>query len=338
MPATIKDVAKLANVSISTVSRVINNAPNVNPNTRKRVLDAINKLNFKPNKIAQSLTATAFPAIGIVSLTRFSNEAFLPLILQSIGEVADKKDYEIVLNTSKDENQEIKKCISMIESKVIQGIIILSSKVNDPLIEKLYEMKFPFVLLGRYTNERIANEIYSVDTDNFADSKEAVEYLFKLGHNRIAFIHGPLKYVVSQDRLSGYIEAHKEAAIPVDYSIIKDGGSSIKEAYLAAKEILKNPNPPTAVFVSDDSKAVGVYRACQELNLKIPDDISVIGHNNYEISQILSPQLTTIDVPIKDLGIIGTRKLFDLIEGIPTEKRTILDTKFIKRKSCKSLI
>ncbi|KRQ87622.1 HTH-type transcriptional repressor PurR [Caloramator mitchellensis] len=335
MPVTIKDVAKLANVSISTVSRVINNASNVNPETKKAVLDAINKLNFKPNRIAQSLGANAFPAIGIVSSSRFSNEAFLPLILQSIGEVADRKNFEIVLTTAKDENQEIKKCLSLIESRIIQGIIILSSRINDHLIEKLHEIKFPFVLLGRETNDRIADEIYTVDTDNFTDSKEAVEYLFKLGHRRIGYIHGPLKYVVSYDRLNGFIEAHKEAALPVDYTIIQDGGYTIQEAYNAAKKILSSQTPPTAIFVNDDLKAVGVYRAAYEMNLTIPDDISIIGHNNYEISQILTPQLTTIDVPIRELGIVATNKLFDIISENEVEKRTILKTKFIERSSCR---
>lgn len=337
MPATIKDVAKLANVSISTVSRVINNYDNVKPETRQAVLDAIKKLNFKPNKLAQSLSSNAFPAIGVVSLSRFSNEAFLPIVLQAIGEVTENKGYEIVLNTSKNEDEEIKKCISLIESRIVQGFIILSSKINDLLVEKLYEMQFPFVLLGRSMNERLANEIYSVDTDNYTDSKEAVKYLFQIGHRRIGFIHGPLKYVVSQDRLNGYIDAHKEALLPVDYSIIKDGGYTIIDAYRATKEILKNPSIPSAIFVNDDLKAIGAYRAIIEAGLKIPDDISILGHNNYEISQILSPQLSTIDVPIKMLGAVATQKLFDLIENKEVETRTILETRFIERNSCKKL-
>ncbi len=336
MSSNIKDVAKLANVSISTVSRVINNASNVQPETKKKVLDAIKKLNFKPNKIAQSLGGGSFHSIGVVS-SRSSNQGFVPLILQSIAEVADEKGYEIILNNSADEMKELEKCLSMIESKVVQGLILLSSRINDLLIEKLYELNFPFVVLGKVLNEYLANRVYSVDTDNLADCKEALNYLISLGHKRIACIHAPLNYVVSKERLDGYIEAHKEAGIPVDYSLVANGGYDINQSYEAAIRLLKTPNPPTAIFATDDIKAVGAYKAMLELGLKIPEDISLIGHNNYDISQITTPPLTTIDVPILQLGKVVTEKLFDLIEGKTTDVRTILDTKFIVRGSCKRL-
>jgi DNA-binding LacI/PurR family transcriptional regulator len=185
MGSNIKDVAKLANVSISTVSRVINNASNVQPETREKVLEAIKKLNFKPNRIAQSLGGGAFHSIGIVS-ARSSNQAFFPLILQSISEVADEKDYEIILNSSSTEVKELEKCLSMIDSKVVQGLILLSSRINDRLIEKLYELNFPFVVLGKVFNEYFTDKVYSVDTDNLTDCKEAINYLISLGHKRIA--------------------------------------------------------------------------------------------------------------------------------------------------------
>ena len=336
MSSNIKDVAKLANVSISTVSRVINNVSNVQPETKEKVLNAIKKLNFKPNRIAQSLGGGSFHSIGVVS-SRSSNQAFVPLILQSIAEVADEKDYELILNNSIDEKKEIEKCLSMIDSKVVQGLILLSSRVNDLLIEKLYELNFPFVVLGKVLNEYLAAKVYSVDTDNLTDCKEALNYLISLDHKRIACIHAPLNYVGSKERLDGYIEAHKEACIPVDYSLIANGGYNINQSYEAALKLLKGNNPPTAIFATDDIKAVGAYKAILELGLKIPEDISLIGHNNYDISQITTPPLTTIDVPILQLGKVATEKLFDLIEGKTPLVRTILDTKFIVRGSCRRL-
>ncbi|WP_139902956.1 LacI family DNA-binding transcriptional regulator [Clostridium thermarum] len=336
MSSNIKDVAKLANVSISTVSRVINNAPNVQPETREKVMAAVKKLNFKPNRIAQSLGGGSFNSIGVVS-ARSSNQAFVPLALQSISEVADKKGYEIILNNSTDELKEIEKCLSMINSKVIQGLILLSSKVNDLLIEKLYEINFPFVVMGKVSNDYLAKRVYTVDTDNVADCKEAVNYLIECNHKRIACIHAPLNYVVSKERLDGYIEAHKEALLPVDYSLIANGGYDINEAYEATLKLLKSPNPPTAIFATDDIKAVGAYKAILELGLKIPEDISIIGHNNYDISQITTPPLTTIDVPILQLGKVTTEILFNLIEGKIPPVRTLLDTKFIVRGSCRKL-
>jgi len=233
--------------------------------------------------------------------------------------------------------RELEKCLSMIDSKVVQGLILLSSRINDLLIEKLYELNFPFVVLGKVVNEYLANRVYSVDTDNLTDCKEAVNYLINLGHRRITCIHAPLNYVVSKERLDGYIEAHKEARLPVDYSLIANGGYDINQAYEAALRLLKSSTPPTAIFATDDIKAVGAYRAILELGLKIPEDISIIGHNNYDISQITTPPLTTIDVPILQLGKVTTEKLFHLIEGKTPPIRTILNTKFIVRGSCSSI-
>ncbi|WP_213950469.1 LacI family DNA-binding transcriptional regulator [Tepidanaerobacter syntrophicus] len=340
MSATIRDVAKLAGVSVSTVSRVINNASNVNDKTRQNVMDAIKKLNFKPNRIAQSLGSGSFNAIGVVS-TRSLQQAFhnpyFSLMIQAIGEVSEEKNYDIILNNALNEEKEIEKCLSMIESKIVQGLILLSSRMNDRLIEKLYQSNIPFVVVGRVVDERLANEVYSVDTDNLNDCKEAVSYLIKLGHKRIGCIHAPLKYVVSVDRLEGYIAAHKESGLPVDYSIIENGQYTINDAYQAAINILKSPTPPTAIFATDDIKAIGAYKAIKELNLKIPDDISLVGHNNYEYSTIMSPELTTIDVPIEQLGKVSAKVLFDLIEGRKTQQRTLLKTKFIIRQSCKAI-
>jgi DNA-binding LacI/PurR family transcriptional regulator len=335
MASNIKDVAKLANVSISTVSRVINNAPNVQPETKEKVLDAIKKLNFRPNRIAQSLGGGSFRSIGVVS--RSSNQAYVPLILQSITEVTEEKGYEIILNNSANERKEIEKCLSMIDSKVVQGLILLSSRINDLLIEKLYELNFPFVVLGKVVNEYLAERVHSVDTDNLTDCREALNYLISLGHKRIGCIHAPLNYVVSKERLDGYIEAHKVTGIPVDYSLIANGGYDINHAYEAALKLLKSDNPPTAIFGTDDIKAVGAYKAILELGLKIPEDISLIGHNNYDITQITTPPLTTIEVPILQLGRVGTERLFDLIEEKTPPIRTILDTKFIVRGSCSRL-
>jgi len=338
--SNIKDVARLANVSITTVSRVINNGEHIKPETRERVLAAIEKLNFKPNKLAQSLGSGCFQAIGVVA-TRTSYQAFgnpyFSMVLQAIGETAENKNYEIMLCSSSDENREIEKCMSMIESKVVQGLLLLGSRVNDRLVEELERVGFPFVLVGRVIDEELAKNIYSVDTDNLKDCMEAVEYLISLGHRRIGCIHAPLKYVASKDRLDGYIEAHKRALIPVDYSLIEDGGYSSNNAYEAALKLLNSPNPPTAIFATDDIKAIGAYKAMIELGIKIPDQISLIGHNNYEISQIITPSLTTIDVPIYSLGTTSTRVLFDLIEGNTPEKRIILETSFIKRDSCKAI-
>lgn len=340
MSSNIKDVAKLANVSISTVSRVINNASNVKPDTKLKVLDAIEKLNFKPNRIAQSLGGGLFNAIGVV-FTRSSMQAFnnpyFSIILQAIGEITEDNGYDIIFNSSNSEENEYKKCINMIESKIVQGLILLSSRTNHRLIEALVQMNFPFVLVGKILDEHLQSKVYSVDTDNFSDSKGAVNYLISLGHRDLGCIHAPLHYVVSKERLDGFIEAHRESLLPVNYSLIEDGGYSVDDAYEATLKMFTGPLKPSAIFATDDTKAMGVYKALRELGLKVPDQVSVIGHNNYDIASIVKPSLTTIDVPIYQLGTTATDILFNLIEGNETEKRTILKTQLIKRESCRNI-
>ena len=340
MSVNIKDVAKLANVSISTVSRVINNAPNLKPETRKAVEDAIKKLNYIPNRVAQNLGGKYFNSIGVLS-TRSSNQAFdnpyFSIALQSISQVCENYNHEIMLNFSSNEKQELEKCLSMINGKVVKGFILLSSRLNHVLVEKLIELNFPFVVIGKVLNEELANKVYTVDTDNLKDSKEAVNYLISLNHRTIGCIHAPLKYVVSKERLDGYIEAHKENNLPVNYSLVADGGYTINDAYEATKKILNGPVRPTAIFATDDIKGFGVFKALNEAGLRIPEDISLIGHNNYDIAELIQPPLTTIDVPIQQLGTIAAEILFDLINGKQPQKRTILETKLIIRKSCRKI-
>lgn len=338
MSINIKDVAKLANVSISTVSRVINSAPNLKPETIEVVQEAIDKLNFIPNRVAQNLGGGYFNSIGVLS-TRSSNQFFgnpyFSIVVQSVAEICEKYNHDILLNFSTNEKKELDKCISMINGKVVKGFILLSSRINDILIEKLAELNFPFVVIGKVLNEYLKDKVYTVDTDNINDSKEAINYLIKSNHKTIACIHAPLKYVVSKERLDGYIEAHKENNIPVNYSLVADGGYTIYDAYEATKKILSCQTRPTAIFATDDIKGFGVYKALNEFGLKIPDDISLIGHNNYETAELIEPPLTTINVPIQDLGSLATEVLFDIINGKQPQRRTILETKLIIRDSSK---
>lgn len=340
MSVNIKDVAKLANVSISTVSRVINNAPNLKPETRKAVEEAIRKLNYTPNRVAQNLGGKYFNSIGVLS-TRSSNQAFgnpyFSIVVQSISQVCERYNHDIMLNFSSDEKGELEKCLSMINGKVVKGFILLSSRLNHVLVEKLLELDFPFVVIGKVLDEELANKVYTVDTDNFKDSKEAVNYLIRLNHRRIGCVHAPLKYVVSKERLDGYIEAHKENNLPINYALVADGGYTVNDAYEATKKILSSPVRPTAIFATDDIKGFGVFKALNEAGLRIPDDVSLIGHNNYDIAELTQPPLTTIDVPIQQLGTIAAQVLFDLINGKQPSKRTILETKLIIRQSCRKI-
>ncbi|MDK2798906.1 MAG: hypothetical protein PWP27_1288 [Clostridiales bacterium] len=339
MNVTIKDVAKLAGVSISTVSRVINKAPNITPEIREKVEKAIMQLRYKPNKIAQSLGSGRLKNIGIIA-TRTSQQAFVnpyfSNVLQGIGSVTEKSNYELLLTFAENEDHEIEKCLSLIEDGSIQGVILLSSRIYDKLIIKLSEIKFPFVLIGRVLKDILpeGTEINYVDTDNIQDSMAAVTHLIKQGHKRIGCVHAPLKYVVSQDRYSGYGLALHQARISMDDSIVVEGGYTWEDAKKAAMKLLQHPNPPTAIFATDDLKAIGVIKAAHSLGLKIPEDLSIIGHNDYDIAQMVEPPLSTVQVPIYQMGKVSAKILLEQINNPDAHpKQIILPTQLIVRNS-----
>ncbi|WP_094550443.1 LacI family DNA-binding transcriptional regulator [Petroclostridium xylanilyticum] len=339
MNVTIKDVAKLAQVSISTVSRVINGAPNITPEIRQKVEKAIAQLRYKPNIIAQSLGSGRLKNIAVV-LARSSQLAFVnpyfTIMFQGLGSVIENSDYEVLLTLAEDEKTEVDKCMSLIDAGSIQGVILLGSRVYDKLINKLIEIKFPFVLIGRVLKDAIPEgaQINHVDTDSINDSMAAVSYLISQGHRRIGCVHAPLKYVVSQDRYSGYCIALRHAEIPVDDSIIVDGGYSWQDAEKAARIILQQKNPPTAIFATDDLKAIGVMKAAYSLGLKVPEDLSIMGHNDYDFAQMVEPPLSTVRVPIYELGKVAAEIMLEQIKnpGHPP-KQVILPTQLVIRNS-----
>ncbi len=333
MATGIKDVAKVAGVSIATVSRVINNAPNVHPDIKKNVMQVINKLNYEPNKIAQSLSGSPFKSIGL-TISRSSNTEYTSQIISSINNSLAEAHYTLTLTNSKTEKEEIQQCLSMIRSKIVQGFILIGSKNHDLLIETLHEKHVPFVVIGKIASPHLVDSVYHIDTDNLNDCTEAIKYVFSLGHKRIACMHSDLTYTVNKERLEGYIQAHKEKNVPVNYNYICDAGFNVEDACKAATALLSMDKRPTAIFATDDIKAMGCYKAAHDLQLKIPQDISILGHNNYDITQLTTPALTTIDVPVTELGKMAAKILCAIIKKEAAQIKTLLPTKLIIRKSC----
>ncbi len=333
MPIGIKDVAKMANVSIATVSRVINKVPNVNPEIRERVEIAVKNLNYEPNRMAQSLSGTPLKAIAVAA-SRSSNSEYTSRVLMNISKYMQKAGYHVILNHADNDIEEVEQCTSLVKSSMVQGVILLGSKCEDLLVTRLYELGIPFVVIGRVSNPILSDVVFQVDTNNIEGSNRSIEYLFSLGHRNIGCIHSALSYVVSRDRLDGYLLAHKNANVPINYRNIVDGGYTVGDAYEAALELLSQENPPTAIFSTDDTKALGCYKAAAELNLKIPEDLSIIGYNNYEFLSAVTPSLTTTDVPVGKLGIQAAEILCNIIEKKEGAAKVFLPTKFIIRNSC----
>lgn len=308
MASTIKDVARLAGVSISTVSRVTNGAENVSPELKKRVIKAVKALNYTPNVIARSLESRNARNIAIV-MGRvmekvFSNQSFL-VILDGITKVLSAYGYNAVLTTESDKSKEVEHCIRLVRSGAIQGVIVHGSYVNDPLIARLLEEEIPFVLSGfppAFPDvDTTPFNLVSIDACNSA--KHAVEYLLQKGHRRIGLIHASLLRSVERRKYDGYIEAITEAGLRVDHTMICEVGYDLSDAVEAAKNMLCLKKRPTAIFCTDDQYAIGAINAAQALNLNVPTDLSIMGHNNYEMGRISTPTLTTVDVSRLQMGI-----------------------------------
>lgn len=336
MAVTIKDVAKLAKVAPSTVSRVIANNPRISEKTKKKVREAMDELGYHPNFIARSLASQSTQAIGLVmpsSTDVVFQNPFFPTVLRGLSEGAHEKHYALYMTTGKTDNEILDGVTQMVQGGRVDGVVLLYSKIEDKVLMYLQERGIPFVVIGKPFKH--VEEITHVDNDNFRATKEVTEYLIQLGHDHIAFVGGNLNLVVTVERLLGYEKALREAGISlndeyiVHEEFLREGGQE------AVRELLSLKVPPTALVVADDLMALGVLNTLDELGIKVPEDISIISFNNVLVSEMSRPPLTSVDINIFDLGFDAARSLIQKIEN-PKEpiKRIIIPHQIVKRFSC----
>jgi DNA-binding LacI/PurR family transcriptional regulator len=336
MAVTIKDVAKLANVAPSTVSRVIANSSRISEKTKEKVREAMEQLGYHPNFIARSLASQSTQAIGLVmpsSTDKVFQNPFFPTVLAGISEGANERQYALFMTTGKTEEETFDGVVQMVQGGRVDGVILLYSKVEDSILTYLKQRKFPFVVIGKPFKH--VEEITHVDNDNFRAAREVTEHLIHLGHKSIAFIGGDLDLVVTVERLLGYEKALRDYHLPLKREYImheeflKEGGQG------AVKELFSLEEPPTALVVTDDLMALGVLNTLDEMGIMVPSDVSVISFNNVMLSEMSRPPLTSVDIGIFDLGFEAAKSLIQKIEN-PKEpvKRIIIQHKLIKRLTC----
>ena len=328
MKCNIKDVAQRAGVSISTVSRVVNQSKPVKPKTRDRVLEAIEELSYRPNAIARSLKIKHTQSIGIM-VPDIANQ-FYPEVVRGIEDVANMYEYTIFLcNTDLDYDKEIQ-YYTELEEKQVDGMIIMGNLISDELARKISDSEIPVVLIGsRHEN------LPSVTIDNEKAARDAVYYLIERGHQRIGMISGKLKDpIIGKARLEGYRQALQEASIPWRSELVVEGGYRFKSGYEGARQLLMLEEVPTAVFVASDEMAIGAMRAILEKGLTIPGDIAVMGFDNVDMSGKVFPSLTTIGQPMYEMGAIGTRLLTKYLQGeVVSAGKIVLEYELIQRES-----
>lgn len=339
MAVTIIDVAREANVSPSTVSRVIADHPRISEKTKKKVREVMESMHYYPNFQARNLAARTTQTIGVVmanSATLAFQNPFFPEVIRGISTTAHACQLGLYLSTGGTEEEIFQEVVAMVQGRKVDGVILLYSRVDDKTLNYLREMQFPFTIVGRpYDFE---NQIDFVDNDNKQIAKDVVNYLMDLGHREIAFIGGDVHFVVSSDRLEGYraaLEEHQllyqEKYFIQDFAFEQDGKEAIRQ--LMAEE-----QPPTAIVAHDDSVAYEIIRYLEQLEIRVPEDVSIISFNNHALSEHVKPPLTSVDINIFELGIQATELLLKRIKQPEREaSHQFVDTTLIVRDSCQSL-
>lgn len=327
--ATIYDVARDAGVGISTVSRVLNDSPNVNPETKARVLKSIEKMNYYPNANARGLTSSRISTVGL--MVPFLFRYFFMDILIGIGEELKTHGYDLLLynaESAADKEQYMKKILG---ERKISGLIVISLPVTDEEFKELQMAKIPLVLLDSFNEQ--ANSIY---IDNVEGAYKAVKHLIDQGHKRIALINGTedeeFFWPTAKQRLQGYKKALKDHNLEYDKELTQIGDWHKFGGYEAAEHLLSVPNPPTAFFCASDSMALGAMEKIRKRGLSIPDDIAVIGYDDLEFAQYTG--LSTMRQPLDILGEMGAKILIGAISENRYHKQNIrMEPELIVRSS-----
>ncbi len=337
MSVTIKDVAKVCGVSPSTVSRVVADNPRISLETKKKVREAMEELGYHPNFNARSLVANSTATIGII-MPRATEDVFLhpffPEVIRGISVAAHEKDYMILITTGSTQEEQLEAVSKMIHGKRVDGVILLSSQENDPIISMLIKWDFPFVLIG--SPDQYIDQVNYVDNDNITAAKSATLHLLQSDHQRIAFIGGSKDLVVTKHRLEGYKQALSLVDIPYDEAMTAFVAFSKEEGYVAIQQLFYVEKKPTAILVTDDLIAIGVLTALKEQGYKIPEDVSVVSFNNFSMAELYNPSLTSVDISIYSLGYKAAKRLFLLIKDASMNPQHIeVPYKLVIRQSSK---
>ncbi|AZN42109.1 catabolite control protein A [Paenibacillus albus] len=334
MTVTIYDVAREAGVSMATVSRVVNNNPNVKPQTRKKVFEAIERLGYRPNAVARGLASKKTTTVGVV-IPDISNAIFAE-VARGIEDIANMYHYNIILcNADKKKDKEIRVINTLLE-KQVDGLLFMGGAVTEEHLQAFKTANVPIVLCATTDEQGV---IPSVDIDHESAAFDAVQALIKAGHTRIAMICGTLQDPANgYARFQGYKRALEVAGLPYDESLVRIGNYRYESGVDAMKYFLELGERPTAVFSATDEMAIGAIHCIQDAGLKVPENISVISVDNSRMASMVRPQLTAVAQPMYDIGAVSMRLLTKLMKKEAVENaRVILPHEIVNRQSVGSL-
>ena len=327
---TMRDVAELAGVSLTTVSHVINRTRFVSDDVTGRVLTAMEQLQYRPNELARSLRRGQTNTLGLI-LPDSANPYFAE-IGHAIEATSSELGYNVILcNTHGDETKE-EHYVNVLRNKQVDGILFVAAGDQAQSIIPTLGEDFPVLLVDR---ELVGVRTDVISVDNHLGGLLAGRHLLELGHRRIACISGPSRVRPSAERISGYTQALEEAGLSFDPDLFRMGDFHPNSGYQATLDLLQLPDPPTAIFTCNDLMAIGVIRAASELGLRVPDDLSLVGFDDIELASYTIPPLTTISQPINQMGAIAAKTLITHIEedGSPEPTRRLLPVELVVRGS-----
>lgn len=327
---TIYDVAREANVSMATVSRVVNGNTNVKPATRKKVLEVIDRLDYRPNAVARGLASKKTTTVGVI--TPDMTNMFFASLARGIDDVAAMYKYNIILANSDSNGDREVQVLNTLLTKQVDGIIFMGNEITPELREEFRRTKTPIVLAGSIDEENVNP---SVNIDYTAAVQEEVKNLIDRGNQKIAFVCGPLSQAInSKFRLKGYKEALKSAGIPYDDKLVFETDNSYKSGMLLQPAL--SSMGVTAAMVSDDELAAGILNGMTDAGVKVPAEFEVITSNDTKIAEIVRPKMSSITQPLYDIGAVAMRLLTKLMNNEEVnEKNVLLPYGLMKRDSTK---
>lgn len=334
MKVTIKDIAREAGVSVTTVSRVLNNKVDVSEKTREKILKIIDKLKYNPNSVARGLVMNKTYTIGLI-IPDISN-AFFSESARAIEDQLREYGYSVIFCNTDNHKKREKESIDLLKSKQVDGIIGSFSYDSRDEILTLEKGGFPLVQIDRLVE---GSKVPSVIIDNTSSAYIATEYLIKKGHKKIAHITGDLNTNTGSCRAEGFKNALKDNCINLRKEFLTEGDFSQESGYLAMQKILEKKDTVTAVFAGNDMMALGAYKAIYEIGLKIPENISIVGHDDFTLASLVRPGLTTMHQPVYKIGKLAAKVLIDIINENkrPSHSEIVISTELIERVSVKNL-
>jgi len=327
---TIYDVSRQARVSLATVSRVVHNHPTVRPETRAKVLEAMDQLGYHPNLLASALMTKQTKTIGLL-VPDISNPFFAELC-RGVGDAVSEIGINVVICNTDDQLDREKDQVRLLRQKGVDGLILASAEVNEEHIDELLIQRYPVVLVARGVSRM---DVPSVTVDDFEGGYVATRYLLDLGHRRIALLSGPRRTTPTLARRKGFEAAMEQMGVPIDPQLVDAGAHTIESGMeMTARLLERNPERPTAIVAGNDLIAIGAIKVLRRAGLRIPEDISIVGYDGTFLTEAFDPELTTVRQPTEEIATEAIRLLTSAIaDPEKVSRKVVLPPQLLIRAS-----